>query len=63
MKVRVNYTIEADDDYRRAINLFFGRPGLASLVDVQNWLRNYGSSEDEDIMRDLEHARQRGEEP
>jgi len=59
MKVRIAYTTEVSDDYRRAINVFYGLPGLASRDEVKNWLLNYGSSQDDDLMHDLqEHERQ-----
>lgn len=54
MKVRVAYTVEASDDYRRAINLFYGEPGLASRDDVRRWLMAYGTSEDDNLMYGLD---------
>lgn len=56
MKVRVAYTTTVDDDYRRAINMFYGRPGLATRAEVVEWLRAYGSSEDDNLMSDLDEA-------
>lgn len=63
MRVRVEYTVEVNDDYRRAINIFYGRPGLASRAEVKRWIEAYGSSGDDDLMQDLWSARARGEEP
>jgi len=57
------YTITVDDDYRRAINYHYGKPGLATRLQVQAWLWAHGSSEDDNIMFDLDNARERGEEP
>jgi hypothetical protein len=63
MKVRIDYTTDVDDDYRRAINLYYGKPGLATRKEVQNWIERYGSSEDDNLMHDLQKARERGDEP
>jgi hypothetical protein len=56
MRVRVAYTIDVSDDYRRAINLYYGKLGLASREDVQRWARSFGSAGDDDLMRDLQQA-------
>ena len=53
MKVQIKYTIEVDDDYRRAINLFHGRPGLASRDEVKRWVERHGSSQDDNLMFSL----------
>lgn len=58
MKVRICYTLDVDDSYRRAINKFYGKPGLATRADVQDWIRSYGSSCDDDICPESD-----GEEP
>ena len=50
MKVRVAYTVDVDDHYRRAINDYYGRPGLASREEVVQWLKNYGDSMDMDMF-------------
>lgn len=54
MKVRIAYTIEVDDDYRRAINLHYGRPGLASRDEVRRWIMAFGTSWDDNLMQNLE---------
>lgn len=51
MKVAVRYTVTVSDDYRRAINAFYGRSGLATRADVKRWLERFGSSEDDNLMR------------
>ena len=61
MRVRVSYTIDASDDYRRAINLHYGKPGLATREQVARWQREHGSAEDDNLMHDLEQAHERGE--
>lgn len=57
MRVRVCYTVEATDEYRRAINHHFGRPGMATRADVQQWLEQNGTSCDDDIMYEYENDR------
>jgi hypothetical protein len=54
VRVRVAYTVEVEDDYRRAINLHYGKPGLASRDDVRRWHREHGSAEDDNLMYDLQ---------
>lgn len=49
MKVRVAYTTTVDDDYRRSINQFYGKPGLATRAEVRSWLHRYGTSEDDNL--------------
>lgn len=61
MKVRVSYTVEVSDDYRRAIRHYFGQTGLATRDDVRRWLEMHGSSEDENLMYDF-HTNESGEE-
>lgn len=50
MRVRIDYAVEVPDEVRRAINVYFGKPGLASRQDVQTWYRTYGSSMDDELM-------------
>ena len=55
-----NYIPQAkNDDYRRAINAFYGRPGLATREQVKEWLERYGSSEDDNLMFDLQQQKER----
>jgi hypothetical protein len=54
MRVRVCYTTTVDDDYRRAINLHYGEPGLATRAEVRDWLERHGTAEDDDLMFELE---------
>jgi hypothetical protein len=54
MKVRVAYTTEVSDDYRRAINNYYGKPGLATREEVRRWLEAHGSSEDDNLMWELD---------
>lgn len=54
MRVRVNYTTDVGDDYRRAINLHYGRDGLATREQVRRWLEEYGRCEDDNLMASLD---------
>lgn len=53
MRVRVQYTVDASDEYRRAIRHFYGKTGMATREEVVDWLKDYGSSEDDNIMWSL----------
>ena len=49
MKVRISYTVDVPDWYRREINRFYGKPGLATRQQVKNWFEAYGNSADDDL--------------
>lgn len=55
MRVRVAYTEEVSDDMRRAINLYYGKSGLATRADVVAWFRAYGESENENLSAVLDN--------
>lgn len=55
MKVRVAYTVDADDDLRRAIASYRGDPGLADRDTVRNWFCRFGDSMNIDIMESLDN--------
>lgn len=50
MRVNVNYTEDVSDDFRRAINRHYGKPGLATRQDVKDWLWSFGHSMDDSLM-------------
>ena len=54
MRVRISYSTTADNDYRRAINVFYGKPGLATRAEVRAWAIRYGSSEDDNLMASVD---------
>jgi len=56
MKVRICYTVDVEDRFRRAINNHYKRPGLATRNDVKSFCRTFGESIDADIMYDLDRA-------
>jgi hypothetical protein len=54
MKVRVCYTIEVDDDYRRALRHRTGKDGLATRQELQLHFYLNGRSMDDDLMYEHE---------
>lgn len=56
MRVRIAYTVDVDDDFRRAIRNHYGQSGLADREDVRQWVRAYGDSMNDDIIHDLGRA-------
>lgn len=54
MRVRISYTVEVDDAFRRAINLHYGLPGLATRAEVKQWFAAHGESESDNVMYDLQ---------
>ena len=49
MRVRISYVVEIDDAFRREINRWYGRPGLASREEVKAWYESNGTSMDDDL--------------
>jgi hypothetical protein len=59
MKVRISYTVEVDDDTRRAIRAYYGAEGLATREEVRNWFIAQGEQGDlvlADEMDDRRHS-------
>jgi hypothetical protein len=59
--VRVAYSVDVDDFYRRALRHHFGDTGLATRRQVQEWQRQHGAAEDDDLIFDLQQAIERGD--
>ena len=49
MKVRVAYTVDVPEHWRRAIRQYYGKSGLATRDEIVDWLKTYGSSMDDDL--------------
>jgi hypothetical protein len=49
MRVRIAYTIDVSDEYRRAIREYYGQEGLATREEIKNWWREYGESMNENL--------------
>jgi hypothetical protein len=45
MKIKVCYTVELSDNDRRALNAFYGKPGMMSKETIQDLLRDVGYGE------------------
>ena len=56
MKVRVSFTVEVDDSFRREINAWYGRSGLASRDEVRAWYEANGTSMDDDLSMAADEA-------
>jgi transcriptional antiterminator len=54
MRVRISYTVEVPDSFRREINRFYGREGLATREQVKDWFEAYGVSMDDDLAAQAE---------
>lgn len=53
MKVRVSYTTDASEAYRRALSCRWGEDGkLATRDEIRTHLEHVGISEDDDIMEE-----------
>lgn len=49
MKVLVEYVVNVDDQFRRAIRRYYGKTGLATRAEVQEWFKSYGESMNTDL--------------
>ena len=59
MRVKIEFVVEVDDDYRRAINAHYGQPGLASRAEIKRWFEMFGQSMNDDLSYDIDLARER----
>lgn len=59
MKVRVAYTEDVSDDFRRAIRRYHGETGLATRKEVQDWFYLYGQSENDSITMLLDMSEEK----
>lgn len=50
MKVRVAFTVEVNEDFRRALRRRYGQTGMASRKEVHDWYRDNADSIDSDLM-------------
>lgn len=61
IKVKVVQTVTVSTDFRRAINRYYGKPGLATRDEVRNWVISYGESMNENLSMQEDAAAERGE--
>jgi len=54
MKVRISYTVEVNDRFRRAIQHRYGEEGLATRKEIKRWFEVFGDTETENALWDLE---------
>ncbi len=59
MKVRVSYTVEVDDSFRREINAWYGLPGLATREGVRRWFQAHGASMNDDLSLNAQEREDR----
>jgi len=53
MKVRMD-TIVVDDEFRRRLNIYVGRPGLATRKEVKSWYVSNGRSCNVDLQSETD---------
>jgi len=61
VKVRVTFTVDVDDRFRRALNHYYGREGLASRSDIQKWYESNASSVDADMFQEYDMSEVKGD--
>ena len=49
MRVKIEYVVDVSDEFRRAINAYYGDPGLASREKVKQWFWRYGESMNDEL--------------
>ena len=50
MKIRISYTVEIDDEFRRAIAFRLGDERKATIEQVRAWFEDNGRSCDDDLL-------------
>lgn len=58
MKVQLG-TIEVDEIFRRALRVYYGRPGLATRIEVRAWAHSFIGRREFEIIDDLVDAEHR----
>lgn len=53
-KINISYTVTISNRYRRAVNAWHGKPGLATDRQIVKWFKTYGESCDDAVMEHLE---------
>lgn len=50
MKVRISYTVEVDDEFRKALRAYRGKSGMATRDEIKIWYEERGDSDNDDMM-------------
>lgn len=58
MKVQLG-TIEVDEIFRRALRIYYGKPGLATRIEVRAWAHSFINRGVLEIVDDLVEAEHR----
>jgi hypothetical protein len=53
-KININYTVTVSNRFRRAINAWHGKAGIATNRQIINWFKMYGESNSDAVMEHLE---------
>jgi hypothetical protein len=61
LHVRVTYATDCPEWWRIQVRRRFGRVGLATRAECVEWLKNYGSSEDENLALEFERSQEAAE--
>jgi hypothetical protein len=57
MKVRISYVVNVTEEARRGMRRFYGRDGMATREEIQQWYREFGASMDDDLQAEYGDAR------
>jgi hypothetical protein len=55
VKVRISYTVDCDQHFRKALAARFGKPGLATRADIKSWYEQKGDLCDANLLYDFDH--------
>ena len=50
MKVRISYTVEVDDEFRKALRAYHNKSGMATRDEIKKWYEERGDSDNEDML-------------
>lgn len=63
MKVKVSYTVEVTNEYRRALRRYRGGCGMATRAELAEWFEFHGFTGDDDLIAECgDEAAQRDQE-
>lgn len=54
MKVRIDFTVDVDERFRRALRAYYGRTGLATRDEVRDWYKDNAASVDADMTQEYD---------
>jgi hypothetical protein len=52
-KININYTVTVSNRFRRAVNAWYGKVGIATNRQIIDWFKTYGEANNDAVMEHL----------